>query len=56
MEMNDYEEKKSVSHLNILKMLNDPGAWMLCCSSSPFWTLCMSGIKRKYEGVHEDKF
>ena len=40
-----------VSHLNILKMLNDPGAWMLCCSSSsfgPYAWLGYKGIAREF--------
>ena len=40
-----------VSHLNNLKMLNDPGARMLCCSSSsfgPYAWLGYKGIAREF--------
>ena len=40
-----------VSHLNNLKMLNDPGAQMLCCSSSsfgPYAWLGYKGIAREF--------
>ena len=50
--MNDYEKQAFfVSHLSILKMLNDPGARMLCCSSSsfgPYAWLGYKGITREF--------